>query len=919
MQETKIDKNEIRERRQPTYKKLVRWLWVLVIGGVLATILLFTVLSFQDLPTFEELENPKNNLASQVYDSKGEVIGRYFVENRVPVSYDALSPHLIDALVATEDERYHEHSGIDLQALMRVFFKTGLLMQKSSGGGSTITQQLAKLLYTDHVAKNIFERGLQKLKEWITSLKLEKSYTKEEIMAMYLNEFNFINGAYGIRAASEIYFGKNEGTLSIEEAATLIGMLKNPALFNPVRRPDTVKHRRMVVLDKMKDAFHVTEEEYDSLRLLPLDMTNFNRKTHADGLAPYFRMELRKELFRILAKKENLKPNGEKYNIFQDGIKVFTTLDPVMQKHAEDAMWEHMLRQQNKFDRLWYNKDPWTHVTAETKQELIDEEITQEEIDEDLAQRARKLKRLIRESSRYQKLREAYMTSIVTKIAKNIDGYELLDRDIDRMLKEEEEGGNITDLVKRKMISSSRAAKYRRVMKSDQWTALKRDFDNFQTSIKNSFDKRVKMTVFAYNDKKEKDTLMSPLDSIKYHKSFLQIGSIAVDPVTGHVKAWVGGINHKYFQYDHVTSERQVGSTFKPFIYATAIAQQGMSPCYEVLDQPYTILPEEGNFGLKEPWTPNNADGKFSGEKFTLMRGLQWSKNTVSVYLMKQMGDTEPVRTLVDNMGLKKDAKRSNGTLKIPPSPSLCLGATDLTVMELTGAYTSFANSGRYNKPIFISRIEDKNGKLIYEELPEDRQALEEGINHVMIQMLKKVMNQGLPGFQKIKSEIAGKTGTTNDYVDGWFMGVTPDLVVGTWVGGDERWIRFLTLSDGIGAKMARPYYARFLASIENDPECSYDVNARFKIPDNDIGIELDCSIYEQMRNEDMIEGEENNQFEEEGMGGDDFGEDEGFEEEPEEEFEEEDEDFEEEEFEEDGEEEDGFEEEEGDGFGDGN
>ncbi len=843
-----------REQRMPTYRKIVRWMWGLTIAGILIGIGAFTLLSFSDLPSFEELENPKNNLASEVYAADGEVLGRYFYENRIQVSYNEISPFVTQALVATEDERFYEHSGIDFRGLLRVAFKTVLLGQRSSGGASTITQQLAKMLFTEKPGSGL-ERVLQKLKEWIIAIKLERSYTKEEIMAMYLNKFSFLNGAYGIKAAAEIYFNQTQDQLTIEEAATLVGMLKNPSLFNPIRRPDTVQHRRMVVFNQMEKNGFLKPMEYDSLRKLPLDMSNFNRETHADGLAPYFRMELRKELSRILSQKDNLKPDGSEYNIFKDGLRIYTTLDPAIQNHAEQSVREHMEQLQEKFNKHWKGKDTWTF--RDPTKEPEDLEI------EDAA-RKRTMKRIIRETERYGVLRTAVMSDIVKRISSEIDGYELRDHDIERIIQAESETGTIAKLVSRNLIPNERATKYRKVLKSQNYERLKNKWTELQNKVRKSFETPVKMKVFAYNAKMEKDTVLTPLDSIKYHRNFLQVGMMAVDPATGHVKAWVGGINHKYYPFDHVTTERQVGSTFKPFIYATAIDQVGISPCFIVDDLPYTIHKGEGNFNLLQDWTPQNANAEYSGQPFTLFKGLQWSKNTVSVYLMKQLGDTRAVRSLVKGMGIDVDYKRGNGTLKVPKQPSICLGASDLSVMEMTGAYTTFANNGIYNKPIFITRIEDRNGNKIYEEVIQDRIALNPASNYVMVQMLKNVMNQGLPGFGGVKSELAGKTGTTNDYVDGWFMGITPDLVVGTWVGGDDRWVRFRSLNLGIGAKMARPAFAKLIKRIEADTTIDYDSKARFYVPSGDIGIELNCELYNQDRGPYGSldgDGEENEDF----------------------------------------------------------
>ena len=759
---------------------------------------------------------------------------RYYYENRVPVTFEELSPYIEQALISTEDERYFRHSGIDFEGLLRVAFKTGLMRQRSAGGASTITQQLAKMLFTEKPGSG-FERVVQKLKEWIIAIKLERSYTKQEIVAMYLNKFNFINGAYGIKAAAEIYFDKGQDSLTIEESATLVGMLKNPALFNPVRRLDTVRHRRMVVLKQMQKNEFISQEEYDSLKALPLDMTRFSRKTHTDGLAPYFRMELRKELIRILEDDEYKKTDGESYNIYKDGLKIYTTLDPVIQRHAEEAMLEHMAEQQKTFNAHWKGKDPWKYNDPTKELEEI------QSID-----RARKqaFKNSLRQTERYQTMRHNFLDETLSKIEKDFEGYQLKDYEIERLISEDKKKGIIARLVSQKMISSERAVKYRNIHNSVYFPELKKNWEALQKSVKEVFAKPTEMKVFAYNDKMEKDTIMSPSDSIKYHHNFLQFGSLAIEPITGHVKAWVGGINHKYFQYDHVTSERQVGSTFKPFIYATAIDHLTISPCFTVFDLPYTIHQGEGSFGLLEDWTPSNADGTYTGNPYTLFKGLQWSKNTVSVFLMKELGGTEEVRSLTKRMGIDVDHRRSNGTLKVPKQPSICLGAADLTVMEMTGAYSTFANNGIYNKPIFITRIEDKNGNKIYEAIEQETIAMSPNKNFVMLEMLRKVLHQGTPGYSGVKSDLGGKTGTTNDYVDGWFMGLTPNLVVGTWVGGDERWVRFRSLQYGIGGKMARPFFGRLLKKIEADPEADFDPSVHFYRPKGDIGIEIDCEVY---------------------------------------------------------------------------
>ncbi len=815
-------------------------MWGLLFAGILGVILLFVFLSFSNLPSLEELENPRSELASEVYAVNAEVVGRYFTENRVPVFYEDLSPFMVQALIATEDERYYQHSGIDLRALGRMIFKTIILQDRSSGGASTITQQLAKLMFTGTRSSGI-EMVVQKLKEWIIAVRLERNYTKEEILAMYLNKFEFNYSAFGIKAAAETFFGKQHGALSLEETALLVGMLKNPSLFNPVRFPDTCLYRRMVVFKQMQRNGLLTQQEYDSLRQLPIEL-NFKRRVHNEGLAPHFRMELGKDLKKILDKDENKKSDGTKYNIYRDGLKIYTTIDPAIQRHAEEAMLKHMPVVQKRFSEEWKGLDPWTYRNAETT-------------DNEMSIRKLTLKRLIRESDRYKGMSSFHLSDIVTQLENEINDLRLRDVDIDRITQEDDKKGTITRLLGNGTINSNQASQYRKVLRSTHFPKLKTQWKKLEAATEKAFKSPVKMKVFAYNDQMEADTVMSPLDSIKYHRMFLQTGILVVDPVTGHIKAWVGGINHKYFQYDHVRTNRQVGSTFKPFIYTTAIAQQGISPCFEVPDLPQTISPGYGSFYLRKPWTPDNFSGEFTGKYFTLKEGLRKSKNTVSVFLMKQLGSTEPVRGLIHNMGIDSTIRYANGRYRVPKAPSICLGSTDLSVMEMTGAYTTFANDGLYNKPIFISRIEDKNGRLIYQELPEERAALHPNTNYVMVEMLK----YSATGLWELKSEVGGKTGTTNDFVDGWFMGITPSLVVGTWVGGEDRWIRFRTAYNGIGARMAKPIFLEFMKRLEADSTVNYDVKARFNKPPGDIGIELNCDEYRK----DEFDQEKFKEFEE--------------------------------------------------------
>ena len=822
--------------KKPNPQKVVKWMWRLAIAGVVGIAGLFLALSMTDLPSFEELENPQSKLATNIYANNGEVLGRYFIENRVPITYNQLSPNLVNALIATEDLRYYGHSGIDARGLARAIVFLG-----SKGGASTITQQLAKQLYTDRSARNIFDRLLQKLKEWITAVKLERSYTKEEIMAMYLNIVSYNNGAYGIKAASETYFGKGQDSLRLEEAAVLVGMLQNPSLFNPLRRPERVKLRRNIVLHQMVKYDKLSQVEYDKLKVLPLNMTKFNRSNHTEGPAPYFRMEMSKDVNRLLKSKAIKKPDGTPYNIYKDGLKVYTTIDPVIQKYAEESVRKKMGQLQQKYWAVWKKDDPWTYIDPEkiARAEEAEEELDQEML---LNIRSNALRKLVTESKRYSNLKNKYLTKIVVQIESENKNLTLKDYDIDRMVREAKEPGYLKSLKEAKLASAEKVGLYRKIMKSDSWMTLLGQARKLEKDAKTAFETKTKMKVFAYNVQMEKDTIMTPMDSIRYHRMVLQTGLLAVEPSTGFVKAWVGGVNHKYFKYDHVRIDRQVGSTFKPFVYSTAILLQGVSPCFRVDDVPQTISPGEGSFRLEKDWTPRNANNKYTGESLTLKDGLRKSKNTVSVFLMKQLGSPMPVVNLVNNMGISKKAKRSNGRYRIPRSPSICLGAVDLQVWEMAGAYTTFANNGVFVRPVTITKIEDKNGKLLYEYMPEERSALPSNVNYVMLEMLKHNL-AGISAFHGVKSQVGGKTGTTNGYSDGWFMGVTPNLVVGTWVGGEDHWIHFKTISNGAGSKMARPIFIDLLKKLEKNPDV-YDVKAQFKRPSGEIGIELDCSKY---------------------------------------------------------------------------
>jgi penicillin-binding protein 1A len=811
-----LRKSQLQTQRMPVYKRIVRWAWIMTYMGVAAVAGVFLTINFSAIPSFRELEDPKSALASEVLANNGEVMGRYYVENRVPVSFSELSPWLEKALVSTEDERFYSHCGIDGRAIGRVVVRTILLRDQSAGGGSTITQQLAKMLYSDRKFEGMgrFEKvlaiGYRKLREWITAVKLEKSYTKQEIIAMYLNQADFVNNAYGIRAASEIYFSTTPDKLKPEEAAMLVGMLQNPSRYNPIARPERCIKRRMVVLSQMRHAQHLTEQQYRDLAFRPIDMSRFKKITYSEDKAPYMCAELKKDIPKILQLPECRKPDGSVYNIYRDGLKIYTTVDPVYQKHAEAAMQEHMKTLQRRFFEVWKGRDPWSYKTDETK-------------DEEIAQRRESLQNLIRSGERYAALRPKYLDGLNEEVQK-LTGFELSDQDILNLLAEEKKKGAYSKMLARKQITLDQATTYRKVLDSALWPRIKTQWTSLQTAIRKIYDTRVNMKVFAWNNAFERDTSMTPLDSLKYHRMFLQAGLLAVDPTTAEVKAWVGGDNFKYFKFDHVRTHRQVGSTFKPFIYGTAMAQQTLTPCFQVYDMPVTIPAYYQNFKHGQDWTPKNATNSYSYRLITLREALKNSVNSVSAYLMKQMGGTIPVFDQLALMGVD--------TVGIPHSPTMCLGACDLTVWEMTGAYSTFANNGVFAKPYIIKEIRNKNGKVIYRAMPEERLAFPATANYMLNDMLQYNV-KGAPGINQLKSQVGGKTGTTNDYTDGWFMGITPRLVVGTWVGGEDRWIRFNSLADGQGARMARPIFAGFVKKLEQDNASGYDANARFKVPTN--------------------------------------------------------------------------------------
>ncbi len=864
------------EQEKPKKSRFRRWfilsLWLGVLLAMLVAILVLSSVLRGDMPSFTELENPQYDLASVVFDSKDRPFGKYYIENREQIKFSELSPLVHDALIATEDERYYGHSGVDIKALFRVAFKTVLFQQESSGGGSTITQQLSKLLFKRESLRNkgsfakIWALVKIKVKEWAVAARLEKQYTKEEIMMMYLNKFEFINGAHGLQSAAQTYFGIDQSDLTAEQAATLVGMLKNPSLYNPKRFPEKTKERRNVVLSQMRRKAIISEDALDSLSLLNVDMSNFKRAAHDIGPAPHFRSELTKWLQTLLREEKIKKPDGESYNIFTDGLKIYTTIDLDYQRLAEESVGEHMKWNQDKYDKVWRNLDPWTYE-ADSIQLII---------------RADRLKTKAKESDRYLALHNQYLGDLKAKAQAEL-GDIPLNENVIQALMGVKKNSKLSSLVSNKKIRKRHEKEYEKLLTLELWDDIQVAFEDLQNKFKEVFSTKIKMTVFDYSEGGEKEIEMSPMDSVRFHNKILQNGFLAVEPSTGYIKAWVGGVGFKYFKYDHVNSRRQVGSTIKPFVYATAISLQGISPCQEFEDIQYTIVPGDPNLQVDTVWSPSNANEKFTGNFYNLYQGLLYSKNSITVRLIKEMGSVEVIREVLNNVGIDKNLRYPDGRLVVPRVPSICLGSMDLTLKEMAGAYTSFANEGVYTEPIFVSRIEDKNGKVLYVGVPERKQAINPLYNSVMLDMLQN--NVGGSYRMGVKVPIGGKTGTTNDYSDGWFMSVTPNLVAGTWVGGDDNWIRFLTLEDGQGFIMARPIVEKFFQKLEKDSLAEFDTKAKFPSAPAGFYNLIDCDKYKQVQPEDeqrnlLEEKEKFDEFEEE------F--DEEFDEEFEEEFDEE-------------------------------
>jgi penicillin-binding protein 1A len=723
---------KIKELFNNPYKNYIKWIWTLFAGGITLFSLLIWTISlgwFGELPSLEELENPKTYLASEVYTEDGVLLGKYYLQNRSNTYFNDLSPNLVNALIATEDIRFYEHSGIDFKGTFSIILYAVIGKKR---GASTITQQLAKNLFPRKRFDNVFNKSTTKLKEWITAVRIEERYTKEEIITMYFNTVEFGGNAFGIRSASKVFFGKSPLELNENEASLLVGMLKGITKFNPIRNPENALNRRNTVLNQMRKYDFIAEERYDSLKLEPIAL-NYQEDDHNEGLAPYFREILRMELM------EWSNQNG--YNLYKDGLKIYTTINSKLQTYAEEAVEKHIKEMQGKFYAHWKGRIPWGDY-----KELIDAGM--------------------KRSDRYRLLKKQGLT---------------------------------------------------------------------EKEIMEDFNRPVKMKIFSWS-RGEVDTIMSPIDSIKYYKYFMQCGFMSMDPRNGHIKAWVGGVNHKYFKYDHVNknAKRQVGSTFKPIVYTLAI-DNGWSPCFKAPNQPVV-------FEEYENYSPKNADDKYNDPEMTLYRGLQFSVNNIVMYLMKQFGSKGPqsVIELARKMGIESN---------LEPYPAIALGVFDISVYEMVGAFATFANKGVWTEPVYITRIEDKNGNIVKEIVPKTVEAISEQTAYVMEKMLERVTAHGTAAkikyMYQIPGAVGGKTGTTQNYSDGWFIGFTPTLASGCWVGFEDRAIHFRSMSLGSGSAMAMPIYGYYMQKASKDT-ANYELINQFEAPLRPLDIEINCDNYQE-------------------------------------------------------------------------
>ena len=752
------------KENKKTYRREIKLFWYVFFFGLFSFVGVFVAAGFGlfgKMPEFRQLENPKTNLATQIFSSDNKILGKfYYNDNRTPLDYEEIPKDLIDALIATEDERFYSHSGIDLRSTMRAIIYLG-----EKGGASTVSQQLARQLFTGVRSRNTLDAVIQKIKEWVIAIQLERRYSKKEIITMYLNLYDFNYNADGLRSAANIYFSKEPSDLLLEESAMLVGMLKNSSLYNPIRRPTLVISRRNIVFQQMLRNQMLSQKEVDSLQQLPLKI-QFNPQSHREGLATYFRAYLRQFMLNWI--EENPKPDGEKYNLYLDGLTIYTTLDSRMQTYAENAVKEHMSNLQDAF--FEQNTARWNPTAP-----FLD--LTEKEIE-------RLMEQAMRRSERWRKMRLAGKT---------------------------------------------------------------------EDDIKASFEEKTAMKIFSW--KGEIDTVMRPIDSIRHYKHFLRSGMMSMNPQTGHVKAWVGGINYKHFQFDHVfQGKRQIGSTFKPFVYASAIDQLKLSPCDSFPDGFYCV--EARKFGAHEAWCPKNSGDRYTGKR-TLKNALANSVNTISARLIDKVGPG-PVSKLATDLGVSS---------KIPSVPSIALGTADLSVYEMVAAYGSFANQGIYVKPVMVTRVEDKNGTVLFETAPETRDVLSAESAYVTLKLLEGVTESGsgirlrhrgaeennpyfgtvVTGYPyEFQNPIAGKTGTTQNQSDGWFIGMVPNLVTGVWVGGEDRATHFNSIAYGQGATMALPIWALYMKKLYEDSTLGISLDS-FPAP-RKVGIPLDCDLLAKIR-----------------------------------------------------------------------
>jgi penicillin-binding protein 1A len=772
----KIQKEALKKSTKILFSILFWVMFILGIGSLAGVFILINNGKLGTIPPYEEIENPKNSSATQIFSADYKVIGAFYYakENRIIATYDELPTALVDALIATEDVRYLTHSGIDFRSLGRVLVKGLIMGDDDAGGGSTITQQLAKLLYTN-LAKNKWERAFQKLNEWVIAVKLERYFTKQEIIAMYFNKYDFLYNAVGIKKAAKVYFGKDLDELSIEECAVFVGMCKNPILYNPKRNPDNMLGRRNVVLGQMQHYGYLSEAESERLKALPINL-EYHRVDHRSGIAPYFREYVRKTMHATKPigshyyssqsfledslkwkndplygwLEKNRKPDGSKYGLYTDGLRIYSTIDSRMQHYANKAMKQHL---SEELQPAFFNENEGVWFAP---------------YDNDLGSGGRDLK-----------------------------------QEVDKLLDQAVHGTERYRSLRKKAATSE--------------------------EIKTVFDTPVEMTVFSWSG--EIDTVMSPLDSIRYMKHFLRSGFLSMEPQTGHVKAYVGGIDSRYFQYDMVTQgKRQVGSTIKPFLYTMAM-QEGYTPCYQVKNVPYTSFD-----ALGRAWTAEDTGKKFRGEMVSLKWGLANSNNHISSWLMQQF-KPESLAKLIHSFGIVSF---------IDPVLSMCLGPADISLEEMVGAYSTFANKGVYSQPIFVTRIEDKNGNVISSFTANHKEVIDEKTAY-LINLLEGVVQEGtanrLQWMYGLRNEIGGKTGTSQNQSDGWFMGITPNLVSGSWVGGEERSIHFDYITLGQGARAAMPIWALYMQQVYADSTLRYSTEDTFEEPLN-FNINLNCNQF---------------------------------------------------------------------------